>query len=82
MIHTFETRLRGVPEQQSLLDAYCAEWSRGLRVAYAAVNRGEVQPPLYRRLVAGSASISSARKLVSGRMSPLTLAASSASMYC
>lgn len=52
MIHTFETRLRVTDEQADVLTAYCAEWSRGLRVAYAAVNRGEAQPLLYRRLTA------------------------------
>jgi len=63
LIHTFETRLRVTDEQAGVLTTYCAEWSRGLRIAYAAVNRGEAQPLLYRRLTANGFTSHQAKSL-------------------
>lgn len=64
MIHTFETRLTATAEQADILTSFCAEWSRGLRTAYAAVNRGGAQPGTYRRLTASGFTAHQAGSLI------------------
>lgn len=64
MIHTFETRLRVTDKQADVLTAFCAEWSRGLRTTYAAVNRGDDPPTLYRRLTASGLTSHQAGSLI------------------